>query len=364
MTIRHDLYNERERFILLLIYCHHNYCQDRHNFEITLKNCVKMLSVRVIFNPNQISRPTAIALGNFDGVHVGHRHVIAPILPIALHDHHQNLTSTVVSFSPHPQEFFSQKPRSLLTPFDEKVALLESLGVEQLVLLPFEANLANLTAAEFIQKILIDSLQVELISVGFDFHFGQKRQGNVTDLQDIWGDRLTIIPEQTMIFGDAKQSSVRISSSNIRTALAQGEIELANSLLGRAYNFVGKVVRGKQLGRTIGFPTANLEVFTQKCLPRDGVYAVEAIANNSQKTLLGVMNIGLRPTVDDLRSDWRTIEVHLLDWHGDLYDQELSVNLIKFIRPEKKFDSLEALKTQIQTDCQAAIRTKQLSTAA
>ncbi len=318
---------------------------------------VKMLSVRVIFDPTQISRPTAIALGNFDGVHVGHRHVIAPILPISLRDRHPNLTSTVVSFSPHPQEFFSQKSRSLLAPFDEKVALLKSLGVEQLVLLPFDAALAKLTAAEFIQKILIDSLQVELISVGFDFHFGRQRQGNITDLQNIWGDRLTVIPEQKMSFGDIEPPPVRISSSNIRSALAQGEIDLANSLLGRPYNLVGRVVQGKQLGRTIGFPTANLELPMQKCLPRDGVYAVQAIINNpdaatqTQSQILGVMNIGLRPTVD---GDRRSVEVHLFDWQGDLYDQELSVNLIRFIRPEKKFDSLDALKAQIQSDCQTA----------
>ncbi|WP_434685545.1 bifunctional riboflavin kinase/FAD synthetase [Pseudanabaena minima] len=314
-----------------------------------------MLSVRVIFDPTQISRPTAIALGNFDGVHVGHRHVIAPILPTSLRDRYPNLTSTVVSFSPHPQEFFSQKQRSLLAPFDEKVALFKSLGVEQLVLLPFNADLAKLTAAEFIQQILIDSLQVELISVGFDFHFGSKRQGDVTDLQNIWGDRLTVIPEQTMSFGDTDQPPVRISSSNIRTALAQGEIDLANSLLGRPYNLVGRVVQGKQLGRTIGFPTANLELPTQKCLPRDGVYAVQATLNhpdaNTQSPILGVMNIGLRPTVD---GDRRSVEVHLFNWQGDLYDQHLSVNLIKFIRPEKKFDSLDALKAQIQTDCQTA----------
>lgn len=317
-----------------------------------------MLSVRVIFDPTQISRPTAIALGNFDGVHVGHRCVIAPILPISLHD--RNLTSTVVSFSPHPQEFFSQKSRSLLAPFDEKVALLKSLGVEQLVLLPFDADLAKLTSAEFIQKILIDSLQVQLISVGCDFHFGRKRQGNVTDLQNIWGDRLTVIPEQTMSFDALEQLPVRISSSNIRTALAQGEIDLANSLLGRPYSLVGRVVQGKQLGRTIGFPTANLELPTQKCLPRDGVYAVQATINNpdavtqpqSQPQILGVMNIGLRPTVN---GDLRSVEVHLFDWQGDLYDQELSVNLIKFIRPEQKFDSLDALKAQIQTDCQTAL---------
>jgi riboflavin kinase/FMN adenylyltransferase len=316
-----------------------------------------MLSVRVIFDPTQISRPTAIALGNFDGVHVGHRSVIAPILTISLRDRHPNLTSTVVSFSPHPQEFFSQRSRSLLAPFDEKVALLKSLGVEQLVLLPFDAELAKLTAAEFIQKILIDSLQVELISVGFDFHFGQKRQGNISDLQNIWGDRLTVIPEQTMSFGDLEQPPVRISSSNIRTALAQGEIDLANSLLGRPYNLVGRVVQGKQLGRTIGFPTANLELPTQKCLPRDGVYAIQAMIKNPDAAtqapaqVLGVMNIGMRPTVD---GDQRSVEVHLFDWQGDLYDQELSVNLIRFIRPERKFDSLDALKAQIRSDCQTA----------
>ncbi len=328
---------------------------DRHNSGLTYMNCVKILSVRVIFDPTQISRPTAIALGNFDGVHVGHRHVIEPILPTALHDYPRNLTSTVVSFSPHPQEFFSQRQRSLLAPFDEKVALLESLGVEQLVLLPFDANLAKLTAAEFIQKILIDSLQVELISVGFDFHFGKQRQGNVTDLQNVWGDRLRIIAEQTMTLGDVDQPPVRISSSNIRTALAQGEIDLANSLLGRRYNLVGKVVQGKQLGRTIGFPTANLDLPAQKCLPRDGVYAVQVHIDYRQSSFVsivqGVMNIGLRPTVN---GEQRSVEVHLFDWQGDLYGQYLDVNLVKFIRPEKKFDSLDALKNQIQVDCQTA----------
>jgi riboflavin kinase/FMN adenylyltransferase len=156
-------------------------------------------------------------------------------------------------------------------------------------------------------------------------------------------------------FGDLDQPPVRVSSSNIRTALAQGEIDLANSLLGRPYNLLGRVVQGKQLGRTIGFPTANLEMPTQKCLPRDGVYAVQAMINNpdpaiqSPSQIFGVMNIGLRPTVD---GDQRSVEVHLFDWQGDLYNQELSADLIRFIRPERKFDSLDALKAQIQADCQ------------
>lgn len=316
--------------------------------------------MRVVFDPTQISRPTAIALGNFDGVHLGHQQVIAPITPKSLRkfdsDSHglisSKLTSTVVSFSPHPQEFFSKAPRALLAPFDEKVNLLKSLGVEQLVLLNFDNELAKLTAQEFIQKILIKYLQVEMISVGFDFHFGQQRQGNVNDLKNVWGDRLTIVPEQTMSFGNSsEQSSARISSSNIRAALAKGNIELANALLGRPYTLVGKVIRGKQLGRTIGFPTANLELPPQKCLPRDGVYAVTVVKGDCQSIINGVMNIGMRPTVN---GDRRSVEVHLFDWQGDLYDQQISVNLIKFIRPEKKFDSLEMLKAQIQEDIQQA----------
>jgi riboflavin kinase/FMN adenylyltransferase len=304
--------------------------------------------VRIIFDPTEISRPTAIALGNFDGVHIGHRRVIAPILPAALSDRH--LASTVVSFSPHPQEFFSNQPRQLLAPFVEKVALLDALGVEQLVLLPFNAALAKLTAAEFIQQVLIKSMQVERISVGCDFRFGKQRQGSINDLHHIWGDRLTVIPEQTMNV-DSSSPSVRISSSNIRAALAEGKIDLANTLLGRPYNFIGEVVYGKQLGRTIGFPTANLAIPEAKCLPRDGVYAVQVQINNAPPYIDGVMNIGMRPTVNGSQ---RSLEVHLLAWQGELYGQSLNVELMQFIRPEKKFDSLDSLKSQIHQDCQSA----------
>ncbi|MDX2254815.1 MAG: bifunctional riboflavin kinase/FAD synthetase [Pseudanabaenaceae cyanobacterium bins.39] len=308
--------------------------------------------MRIIFDPTEISRPTAIALGNFDGVHIGHHRVIAPILPQSLSDRHlSHLNSTVVSFSPHPQEFFSKKPKELLAPFAEKTALLESLGVEQLVLLPFDDQLSQLTAAEFMQQILIDSMQVQLISVGFDFRFGRQRQGSIIDLHQVWGDRLTVIPEQTL---NVNCEPVRISSSNIRQALAQGNIDLATCLLGRPYELIGIVEQGKQLGRTIGFPTANLAVPANKCLPRQGVYAVQVnILGASHGEKSGVMNIGMRPTVD-AQGDRLTIEVHLLDWQGDLYGQQMSVKIIKFIRPEQKFNGLAALTAQIHQDCQTA----------
>jgi riboflavin kinase / FMN adenylyltransferase len=334
--------------------------------------------VIVISDLSKISQPTAIALGNFDGVHLGHQHVVTPILPSSRANLYpqfeldlqvdstaiaSDLVSTVVTFSPHPQEFFTGTPRLLLTPITEKVEQLQALGVEQLVLLPFDAALAKLTAPEFIQKILIEKLNVQKISVGFNFHFGYKRQGSIVDLLNVWGSNMNVVPEQTILLNENQPdlaTSARISSSNIRTALAQGELELANTLLGRPYRLVGKVVEGDKIGRTIGFPTANLQLHPQKLLPRDGVYAVyiDAIPDRSsypQTPLLGVMNIGIRPTVSGDRL--RTIEVHLLNWHGDLYGCDLTVHLLKFLRPEKKFSSLEQLKEQIATDCDLALRT-------
>ncbi|CAN1211043.1 bifunctional riboflavin kinase/FAD synthetase [Tumidithrix helvetica PCC 7403] len=343
----------------------------------------------IISDLSEISQPTAIALGNFDGVHLGHQHVIEPVLPssranlypkfpldlqVAPNLLEQDLISTVVTFSPHPQEFFSSTPRLLLTPIAEKVEQLKALGVEQLVLLPFDAALAKLTAQEFMQKILVERLNVQKISVGFNFRFGYKRQGSIADLLDVWGNHLNVVPEQTILLDGNRlggthpershTTPIRISSSNIRTALAQGEVELANTLLGRPYRLIGKVVEGNQLGRQLGFPTANLQLHPQKLLPRDGVYAVyvdgvpDGIEPSMQaqtlpQPVLGVMNIGVRPTVSGDRL--RTIEVHLLNWNGDLYGCNLTVHLLKFVRPEKKFTSLEELKAQIEADCDVAL---------
>jgi len=258
-----------------------------------------------------------------------------------------DLVPTVVTFDPHPQEFFSQTARLLLTPEAEKIDRLAQMGVKQLVLLPFAATLANLTAAEFMQQILIEQLQAKFISVGFDFRFGRQRLGSVEDLQRVWGDRICIVPEQLMPDRD-----LRISSSAIREALSQGEVELANTLLGYPYRLAGKVVTGNQIGRELGFPTANLQLHVQKFLPRDGVYAVKVLGIDPEP-LLGVMNIGVRPTVTG--GQQRTVEVHLLNWHGDLYGKEIAVDLLKFIRPEQKFADLDRLKQQIQIDCAATL---------
>ncbi len=303
----------------------------------------------VISDLGKAITPTAIALGNFDGVHRGHQCVIAPAIANS-----EGLVPTVLTFNPHPQEFFTGTARLLLTPIAEKIEQLEALGVQQLVLLPFDRAIAALTPQEFMQQILIDQLQARKISVGFNFRFGCKRCGSVEDLKAIWGDRVNVVPEQLMhdkldIDGS---SPLRISSSAIRAALMQGEIDIAQVFLGRPYSLIGNVVAGQQMGRKLGFPTANLQLDPQKFLPRDGVYAVQ-VMNLANEPIAAVMNIGVRPTVTGDRQ--RTVEVHLLNWSGDLYGQKLCVNLVKFLRPEQKFDSLDALKQQIKTDCEIAL---------
>ncbi|MDX2211925.1 MAG: bifunctional riboflavin kinase/FAD synthetase [Oculatellaceae cyanobacterium bins.114] len=301
--------------------------------------------------------PTHVALGNFDGVHRGHRRVIEPILASAL-THSEAVVpdlihkphSTVLTFCPHPQEFFTGKRRPLLTPIDEKVALLQEMGVQQLVLLPFDQTLAEMSAQDFVDIILVQRLQARQISVGQDFRFGCKRSGTTQDLQAIaatYDITVQIIPLHT-------SNGDRISSSAIRHALQAGDLPQANHLLGRTYTLVGQVVQGQQLGRLLGFPTANLKLPDEKFLPHQGVYSVRVSGTEltlQGHSLAGVMNIGNRPTVNGVQ---QTIEVHLLDWSGDLYGQTLTVSLEKFIRPEQKFASLEALKAQIQADCDIA----------
>ena len=333
--------------------------------------------------------PTDIALGNFDGVHLGHQTVIAPILPIgagasgAFHPPQGTAIAlsgysdrcplllgaddveppappcpatvtpipTVVTFYPHPQEFFAGTTRPWLTPLAEKAAVLKWLGVQQLVLLPFNAELSHLAPPAFVEAVLLDRLQARHISVGADFRFGYQRRGDVALLAQLATQRGT----QVTVVDLAQAGGDRISSSRIRQALLAGDIAQVHQLLGRPYQLIGKVVQGQQLGRQLGFPTANLRLPAEKFLPRTGVYSVlvyGVAGYPSDHGLPGVMNLGVRPTVDGQQ---QTLEVHLLNWAGDLYHQTLTVALKGFLRPEQRFDSLDQLKAQIQADCQAAL---------
>lgn len=318
--------------------------------------------MRVIHSPANALTPIKAALGNFDGVHRGHRQVINPVLRSS------NLSAypTVVTFHPHPQEFFSGQSRLLLTPLAEKVQQLQEIGVEQLLLLPFDRQLACLSPEAFVEDILVGQLQVKQVSVGQNFCFGKQRRGTAIDLQTIaarYGVDVTIVALETL-------RNERVSSSAIREALQAGDLTLANRLLGRPYTLIGEVVLGQQLGRTLGFPTANLQLPPEKFLPRRGVYGVRVEvakaelptrladldgeilpSQNCPQSLWGVMNLGYRPTVSGTQ---QVAEVHLLDWSGDLYGTTLTVHLETFVRPEQKFVSLDALKAQIQIDCDTA----------
>lgn len=314
-----------------------------------------MLSVWVTFLPAIALSPTAIALGNFDGIHRGHQRVISSAFPSKEGQGQQRAHVTLVTFYPHPKAFFTGQSRQLLTPLSEKVKQLKHLGVEQLVLLPFNQELASLMPEAFVTDILVKQLQATQISVGADFCFGRQRSGTAADLQAI-ASKLGV---EVVITQLQREDGDRISSSAIRLALETGDLATANHLLGRAYTLIGEVVSGQCLGRTIGFPTANLQLPPEKFLPRTGVYAVqvEIIDRSEVEPSLpyplasGVMNLGYRPTVN---GTGQVPEVHLFDWVDDLYGKTLVVHLQHFLRPEQKFASLEALKQQIQIDCEAA----------
>jgi len=321
--------------------------------------------VWITSSPDLIQTPTVVALGNFDGIHRGHQRVIEPVLASAVlvpsgadeRSPEPGADSTgiptVVTFHPHPQEFFTHQRRSLLTPLAEKAAYLKALGIQQLVRLPFNQALASMTPLEFVEYVLVQQLQARRVSVGEDFCFGRNRSGTAADLKaiaDSFGVDATIV-------GLHRDGSDRISSSAIRAALLAGDTQRAAQLFGRPYQLWGTVVNGDALGRELGFPTANLQLPGEKFMPRLGVYAVwVAIAADpdtasTQVKLPGVMNLGIRPTV---QGQEQRVEVHLLDWQGDLYGQTLQVHLASFLRPEQKFSSLDDLIAQIQRDCEVA----------
>ncbi|AUC61899.1 bifunctional riboflavin kinase / FMN adenylyltransferase RibF [Cyanobacterium sp. HL-69] len=304
------------------------------------------MTILVTSSLENIITPNAIALGNFDGLHRGHQRVINSIFKI----NNPDIYPTLVTFTPHPQEYFTGKKKQLLTPIPEKAKLLEKMGVKQLILLPFDRELATLSARAFVKDILVEKINAKYISIGSDFRFGYQRQGDAHKLQELTAENniyVNITAEEKI---DINDSFTRISSSDIRRALGEGNLSLAQGMLGRKYTLKGKVVKGQQLGRKIGFPTANLDIDKQKFLPKKGVYKVIVNQNNIyDNQLLGVMNIGDRPTVDGTKT---TVEVHILNWEGDLYNKVLEVELLKFLRPERKFNSLDELKAQIASDCE------------
>jgi riboflavin kinase/FMN adenylyltransferase len=286
------------------------------------------------------NKPTIVTIGTFDGVHLGHKKILEQIVENA---HSQNCESLVLTFFPHPRTILqADSEMKQLNTLAEKTNLLSALGIDNLVIHAFDAAFSRLTAEEFVKQVLVDTFKIKKIIIGHDHRFGRNRTANIDDLIE-FGNKFGFEVEEI----SAKQiNEVSISSTKIRNALTEGNIELANNYLGYYYSLTGIVSKGKQLGRTIGFPTANIKIVEEyKLIPQNGVYIVQS--NLDGIMYHGMMNIGTRPTVDGTT---QTIEIHFFDFQKELYNQKITISLLHRMRSEQKFESVDALKKQLDKD--------------
>jgi riboflavin kinase/FMN adenylyltransferase len=283
---------------------------------------------------------TILTLGTFDGVHNGHKSLLKKLISGS---NETGCESAVLTFFPHPRMVLQQAADvKLLNTMQEKAQLLEDFGIDNLIVHPFSVEFSRLTAEEFVKNILVDTLKICKIIIGHDHRFGRNRTATTTDLVRM-GEQYGFEVEQITAL-EINETSV--SSTKIRNALFEGNVDMANQYLGYPYFINGTVANGKQLGRTIGYPTANIEIpEIYKLVPAQGVYAVSTKLNGA--TVLGMMNIGTRPTVNGTD---QTIEVNFFDFNKDIYGENIQVNIYHRLRSEQKFENLDALKMQLATD--------------
>jgi riboflavin kinase/FMN adenylyltransferase len=291
------------------------------------------------------TKKTIVTLGTFDGVHIGHQKIVEKLIQNAKE---HNCESLILTFFPHPRMVLHEgSDIKLLNTIDERSVLLDKLGLDNLIIHPFDKEFSKLSAEEFVKTILVDSFNIQKIIIGHDHRFGRNRTANIDDLI-LYGEKFGFEVEQ---ISAQEINEVSISSTKIRNAILDGNMLLANEYLGYAYGLSGIVSKGKQLGRTIGFPTANIIIAEEyKLIPKNGVYIVKSILN--QITVFGIMNIGVNPTVNGKNL---SIEVHFLDFDADLYDEKIAISVLDRIRDEQKFESVALLKLQLEKDKNTAI---------
>jgi riboflavin kinase/FMN adenylyltransferase len=287
-----------------------------------------------------LNSPSIITIGTFDGVHIGHKKIIDQLTSISSE---QQLTSILLSFFPHPKMVLQNDSElKLINTITEKEELLNNLGLDYLVIKEFTKDFSRLSALEFVRDILVNKLNAKHIIIGYDHHFGRNRTANIEQLKEfglLYDFKVTEILAQDI-------NDISISSTKIRQALIKGEIQLANKFLGYDFFFNGNVVHGNSIGKTISFPTANIEVDEPyKLVPKNGVYIVKTIIN--KKLIFGMMNIGVNPTFDGTK---QSIEIHFLNFNKNIYNKNLTIYMISRIRDEKKFNSVEDLKKQLELD--------------
>ena len=284
-----------------------------------------------------------LTIGTFDGVHLGHQRIIQQLNSEAAKIDGE---SVLFTFEPHPRMVLDPQHHGikLIQSQEEKIASLDNFGLKNVILYPFTKDFSNLTAEEFVEKILVEKMGVKKLVIGYDHQFGKNREGNLNFLIEKgkqFGFEVVEIPAQDV-------DEVKVSSTKVREAIKTGNIEQANSFLGHTFLLSGEVIHGNKLGRTIGYPTANIHVFNEeKLIPANGVYAVKVELENG-RLYPAMMNIGIRPTI---QGDHRlTIEVHLFDFDADLYGRKLSVHFLRKWRDEQKFSGIEELKAQLKKD--------------
>jgi riboflavin kinase/FMN adenylyltransferase len=287
-----------------------------------------------------LDKPLSIAIGHFDGVHRGHQNVIRQAVFEAKE---AEMLSAVLTFDPHPKEVLGQGDQyyRCLTPLEHKTALFAELGVDLVFIMRFDPEFASVSPERFVNEVL-RTLRAKQVVVGFDFNFGHKGLGNTEALKQLGQPDIAV-----HVIEPLYENGIKVSSTYIREALEQGNTELAELLLGRPYEVKGIIVHGDKRGRTIGFPTANLQITAPYIAPRLGVYAITAWLG--EKAYPGVLNFGLKPTFNQ-KEPQPVMEAHLFDFNGDIYGEELRLQFLSFIRSEKKFNSIDELVNQISAD--------------
>ena len=295
-----------------------------------------------------------VTIGTFDGVHMGHQQILKQLIDTS---QKSKLKSVLLTFFPHPKVVLQPDiSMNLIQTIQEREKALENTGLDYLVIHPFSIEFSRLSADDYVKQILVEQLNVRKVVVGYDHRFGRNRTASLEDMYH-YAD----IYDFEVIEIDAKKiNSTAVSSTKIRKAIDDGNIELANNYLGHPFSIEGMVVHGDKRGRELSYPTANIDLQNQhKIVPKQGVYLVKSKFND--RVVYGMMNIGTKPTFD---TTMPSIEVHFMDWNGDLYGQEIQVELLKWVRDERKFKTAKELQTQIQMDeqnCRSSIPTSHVS---
>ena len=287
-----------------------------------------------------------ITIGTFDGVHLGHQKIIEQLKSEAKRIGGETV---IITFHPHPRKIVhAGKQVQLITTIEERIELLSAAGIDHLVIVPFTQGFSELQPQEYVESFLKKRFNPAVVIIGYDHKFGKERKGDYKLLEEYSADGLFVLREIPQhVINDST-----VSSTRVRDYILSGDIENANKVLGYDFNFEGVVVKGDQRGRTIGFPTANLQLTNdEKIIPGNGVYAVTVLLEKSSSSLLGMMNIGVRPTVDGTK---RTIEVNIFDFNEEIYDEKVRVYVKGFLREEKKFSGIDELKGQLEKDRNSA----------